>query len=65
MAKGTLFGKPIGQVIKRPGSFSKKAKARGMSAKAFASAIMSKRIKASTRTKRQASLARTMMSWKH
>lgn len=37
MAKsGTLFGKPRGEVIKHPGSFSKSAKAHGMSTHAYA-----------------------------
>ena len=37
MAKGPkLFGKPIGQVIKRPGAFKAKAKIVGMSTCSFA-----------------------------
>lgn len=35
-AKGTLFGKPRGEVIKHPGSFSRAAKRHGESTHAFA-----------------------------
>ena len=36
VAKGTLFGKPRGEVIKHPGAFSAKAKAAGKSTAAYA-----------------------------
>jgi len=45
--------------VKRPGAFTKKAKAAGMSISAFASKVLKKGSKSSTRTKRQASLAKT------
>jgi len=56
---GTLFGKPRGEVIKRPGAFRKKAQAAGMSTSAYASQVLSPGSRADTRTKRQANLART------
>ena len=65
--KGTLFGKPRGSVIKRPGAFSGKAKAAGMSTGALASKVLKKGSKASPLTKKQAGLAkafRTMMGKK-
>ena len=46
--------------IKRPGAFRKKAKKAGMSTSAYASKVLSKGSKSSTRTKRQASLAQTL-----
>jgi hypothetical protein len=46
--------------IKRPGAFRAKAKKAGMSTKRYASKVLRKGSKASTRTKRQASLARTL-----
>ena len=46
--------------IKRPGAFKAKAKSAGMSTSAFASKVLKKDSKYSTRTKRQASLARTL-----
>ena len=45
--------------IKRPGAFTKKAKAAGMSVSAYATKVLKKGSKASTRTKRQATLAKT------
>ena len=62
--KGTLFGKPRGQVIKRPGAFSAKAKAAGMSTSAYAAKVLAPGSKAGTRTKRQAALARTFAKWR-
>lgn len=56
--KGTLFGKPRSEVIKRPGSFSKKAKAAGMSTTAYAAKVTKKGSKASAQTKKQAGLAK-------
>ncbi len=46
--------------IKRPGAFKKKAKAADMSTSAYADKVLKKGSKASTRTKRQASLAKTL-----
>jgi hypothetical protein len=62
--KGTLFGKPKSQVIKRPGAFSAKAKAAGMSTSAYAAHVLREGSTASTRTKRQAALARTFAKWR-
>lgn len=50
----------IGSAIKRPGSFSRKAKASGMSTQKYANKVLKKGSKASTRTKRQAALAKTL-----
>ena len=55
MAKKWIQG-----AIKRPGAFRKKAKKSGMSTSDYASKVLSKGSKASTRTKRQASLAQTL-----
>lgn len=57
----TLFGKPKSEVIKRPGAFSAKAKAAGMSTSAYASKEANDP-NADTRTKRQANLAQTFAS---
>ena len=46
--------------IKRPGSFTKKAKKAKMSTAAYARKVTKKGSKASTRTKRQANLAKTL-----
>ena len=46
--------------IKRPGAFTKKAKKAGMSTAAYAKKVTKKGSKASTRTKRQAGLAKTL-----
>lgn len=46
--------------IKRPGAFTKKAKAAGMSVAAYAAKVTKPGSKASTRTKRQAALAKTL-----
>ena len=45
--------------VKRPGAFKKKAKAAGMSTMEYAAKVLAKGSKADTRTKRQASLAKT------
>lgn len=46
--------------IKRPGAFTKKAKAAGMSVAGYASKVLKEGSGASTRTKRQAALAKTL-----
>lgn len=46
--------------IKRPGAFTKKAKAAGKSVAGYAKSVLSEGSKASTRTKRQAALAQTL-----
>jgi 2-hydroxychromene-2-carboxylate isomerase len=46
--------------IKHPGAFTKKAKKAGMSTSAFAAKVLSPKSKASTQTKREAVLARTL-----
>jgi len=46
--------------IKNPGAFTKKAKSAGMSVSKYASKVLSKKSKASTTTKRQAALAKTL-----
>lgn len=50
----------IAGAIKHPGAFTKKAKAAGMSTSAYASKVLKKGSHASTATKRQASLAKTL-----
>ena len=49
--------------IKRPGAFTKKAKDAGMSVSKYANKVLKKDSDASTRTKRQASLAKTLRSF--
>jgi hypothetical protein len=46
--------------IKKPGAFTKKAKAAGKSVSAYATSVLKEGSKASTRTKRQAALAKTL-----
>jgi len=46
--------------IKRPGAFTAKAKAAGMSTSAYAKSVLKEGSNASTRTKRQAALAQTL-----
>lgn len=53
-------GNWIKGAIKRPGAFKAKAKKAGMSTSKYASKVLKKGSKASTRTKRQASLAKTL-----
>jgi hypothetical protein len=53
MRRGTLFGKPYSQVVKRPGAFRAKAKSAGISTAAYAQKMKS----ASGRTGKQARLA--------
>ena len=50
----------IAGAIEHPGAFTKKAKAAGMSTSAYAAKVLKPGSKASTRTKRQANLARTL-----
>lgn len=59
MAKNWIAG-----AIKHPGAFTKKAKAAGMSTTAYANKVTAKDSKASTKTKRQANLAKTLRSFK-
>jgi hypothetical protein len=54
------MAKWIQKAIKRPGAFKAKAKRAGMSTSAYASKVLTKGSKASTRTKRQAALAKTL-----
>lgn len=56
--KGTLFGRPRSEVVKRPGAFGKKAKAAGMSTEAYANKVTKPGSKADSRTKKQAGLAK-------
>ena len=58
MAKDWIQG-----AIKRPGAFTKKAKDAGMSVSKYANKVLKKGSKADTRTKRQASLAKTLRSF--
>lgn len=53
-------GNWIQGAIKRPGAFSAKAKKAGMSTSAYASSVLKEGTKASTRTKKQAVLAKTL-----
>ena len=46
--------------VKRPGAFKAKAKKAGKSVAAYANQVLKKGSKASTRTKRQAALAKTL-----
>lgn len=55
MAKAWIKG-----AIKRPGSFTRKAKAAGRSVAEEATAVLKPGSQASTRTKRQAALAKTL-----
>jgi hypothetical protein len=50
----------IQKAIKRPGAFTKKAKSAGMSVSAYANRVLREGSNASTLTKRQASLAKTL-----
>jgi hypothetical protein len=50
---------------KHKGVFTAKAKAHGMSVGAFANSVLKEGSKASTQTKRQASLAKTLRGLKH
>ncbi len=50
----------IGDAIKRPGAFTKKAEERGMNAKEFSQQVTSNPDEYDTRTVRQANLAKTL-----
>ena len=50
----------IKKAIKRPGAFKKKASKAGMSTSAYSTKVLKKGSTASTRTKRQAALAKTL-----
>lgn len=50
----------ISKAIRHPGAFTAKAKSRGMSVALFASKVLASGSKASTTTKRQANLYRTL-----
>ena len=54
----------IQKAVKRPGAFTKKAKAAGMSVQQFAKHVDDNKSKYSTRTERQANLAQTFASMK-
>ena len=54
------MSKWIHKAIKRPGAFTRAAKGHHMSTAAFATSVLKKGSHASTRLKRQASLARTL-----
>jgi len=58
-----MADKWIAGAIKRPGAFTRKAKAAGMGTQAYASKVLAKSSGASTQTKRQANLARTLRSF--
>lgn len=60
--KGTLFGKPRGQVIKNPGAFTRKAKAAGKSTGAMAAAVKKNPSSYSSSTRRQAALDRAFQT---
>jgi hypothetical protein len=53
----------IQKAIVHPGAFTKKAKAAGESVSAFAAQVTKPGSKASTQTKRQANLAKTLKSF--
>ncbi len=50
----------IAGAIQHPGAFTKKAKGAGMSVSAYAAKVTAKGSQASTQTKRQANLAKTL-----
>ena len=54
------MAKWIQKAIKRPGAFTKKAKKAGKSVAGYAASVLKPGSKASSRTKRQANLARTL-----
>jgi hypothetical protein len=55
MAKNWIAG-----AIKHPGAFTKKAKSAGKSISSYAASVLKKGSKASTKTKKQAALAKTL-----
>ena len=50
----------IAGAIKRPGAFTAKAKSAGMGVQQYANSVLKEGSQADTRTKRQASLAKTL-----
>ena len=56
--KGTLFGKPRDQVVKKPGAFAAKAADAGMSTAAMITKSLAAHSQASPATKKQAGLAK-------
>lgn len=50
----------IAGAIKRPGAFTRKARAAGMGVQEYANTVQSGKVRVSTRTKRQAVLAKTL-----
>ena len=54
----------IASAIKRPGAFKKKAQAAGMTTGAYAAKVTKPGSTASTRTKRQANLAKTLRGFR-
>lgn len=60
MAKNWIKG-----AISHPGAFTKKAKAAGMTPLEYASKVTKPNSKASSTTKRQANLAKTLVSFKN
>lgn len=54
------MAKWIQKAIKRPGAFTRKAKAAGMTVSEYANKVLQPGSKASALTKRQAALARTL-----
>ena len=54
----------IKNAIKHPGALTRKAKGAGMTIEKFTSKVLKKGSKASTTTKRQASLAKTLSGFK-
>ena len=56
--KGTLFGRPREEVIRRPGAFSAKAKRAGETTDEYAAEVLKPGSKADVRTKREAALAK-------
>jgi hypothetical protein len=65
VTKSTLFGKPESEVIEHPGAFKAKAEAAGMSTEAYAHSVLSGDSKADGKTRKQASLALTLMGMHH
>lgn len=55
-----MANKWIQKAIKHPGALTKKAKKAGMTVPAYANKVTKKGSKASTQTKRQANLAKTL-----
>jgi hypothetical protein len=55
----------IQNAIKHPGAFTKKAKSAGMSVSGYAAKVTKPGSKASSATKRQANLAKTLSSFHH